>query len=109
MHKGWLLTASVLLSGCASAPDRGTETVRAEWGACIARQVARLDDGRADPVSIAYGAAPGCKTLYADLTEIMVRRNFTEGGQMAMRQQMRDGELELVTAAVLARRRSSAR
>lgn len=94
----WVL----LLAGCATAADK--DAARNAWADCIARAVDRLDDGRTDPVSIAVGVAPQCAGQYQRFSEMMIAENITEGGQANMRRQMRDGEIKLVTSAVLTRR-----
>jgi len=71
--------------------------------------VKRLDDGKTDPVSIAYGIASQCAELYAQLTNIMVSQNITENGQIAMREQMRSGEIKLITSAILTFRAAKAK
>lgn len=70
------------------------------WGDCVAN-VVRLDDGKSDPVSIAYGIAPQRGELHAQLTNIMVSHNITENGQIAMRERMKSGEVQMITSAIL--------
>jgi hypothetical protein len=88
------------LTGCLHTAEE-QEAVRSAWGDCVANAVRRLDDGKSDPVSIAYGVAPQCGELYAQLTNIMVSQNITENGQIAMRGEMRSGEMKLITSAIL--------
>jgi len=64
--------------------------------------VKRLDDGKSDPVSIAYGIAPQRGELYAHLTDIMVSHNIPENGQIAMRERMKSGEVQMITSAIVA-------
>lgn len=97
-----ILFSTALLAACATAQQQ--DSARAAWGTCIAREVDRLDDGKTDPVSIAYGVAPQCAALYNELTQAAVRQYYTEAGQANMRAEMRNGELRLVTAAVVTRR-----
>jgi len=59
-----------------------------------------LDDGKSDPVSIAYGIAPQRGELHAQLTNIMVSHNITENGQIAMRERMKSGEVQMITSAL---------
>jgi hypothetical protein len=96
------------LSGCAGMNGVPNESGRAAatsaYGDCVNQAVSRMDDGKTDPVSMAYGIAPQCAVQYQVLSQIMIRENFTENGQIAMRQQMRDGELRLVTSAIITHR-----
>lgn len=93
---------AIALTACATqAQVDGDRDAR---GDCVRKHVALLDDGKSDPISIAYGVAPSCASLYNELTQDMVHQNITEGGQAAMRERMRDGEIRLITAAVLAHR-----
>jgi hypothetical protein len=96
-----LCFALMTVAGCATTTAVDENTVRADWGDCIMRAVARLDDGKSDPASVAFGIAPQCSVLYARLTEIMVGKNITDQGQAAMRAQMRAGEVQLITSAIL--------
>lgn len=91
-----------MLGGCATAADK--DSVRRAWGDCVAREVDRLDDGRTDPVSVAVGVAPQCAAQYQRLSDAMISENVTRAGQDNMRRQMRDGEIKMITSAVLTRR-----
>jgi len=52
-----VIGAALLLAECASVEDRMAEAKPAldAWSKCIMRAIARLDDGKTDPVSMAYG------------------------------------------------------
>lgn len=97
----------LFLAGCATQGDR--DSARDAYGDCVARAVARLDDGRTDPVSMAVGIAPACAVEYQRLSELMIRSQVTDNSQVDMRRQMRDGEIRLVTAAIIARRAAARR
>jgi hypothetical protein len=92
-----------LLSGCA-ASEQQVDNLNSAWGACIADVVARMDDGKTDPVSLAYGIAPQCAVAYQRLSEAEVSRYITENGQAAQRQLWRDKEVQMITSAVLIHR-----
>lgn len=94
-----------LLAGCASAADK--DRASKEWGDCVAAAVIRLDDGKSDPSSIAYGVAPVCAVQYQRLTDMMVSSNITDVGQAYARQDMRAGEVRLITSAVLIHRQKA--
>jgi hypothetical protein len=59
------------LGGCAG-PDRSGELLDT-WHACIVAAVNRMDDGRTDPISVAYGIQPQC----GDITS----RSFASAGR----------------------------
>jgi hypothetical protein len=94
---------ALALAGCAASQEK-IESARTAWGDCVKREVARVDDGKTDPFSIAYGVAPMCGKLYQELTADVVSQNVTEDGQGNMRRQMSANELRLITSAVLAHR-----
>lgn len=70
------------------------------------RAISRLDDGKTDPASMAYGVSPQCSTEYNRLTEAMISEMSTENGQTYMRGKMADEEVRLTTSAVLSYRAS---
>jgi hypothetical protein len=70
--------------------------------------VSQLDDGKTDPLSIAFGLSPRCAAQYNKLTEIMVRQAWTENGQNYARQIWKDQELKLITSAILTYRSADA-
>lgn len=59
--------AAALLAGCVTADQ--SQGLQAAYADCVAAAVARMDDGRTDPVSLAYGIAPMCAVQYNRLTE----------------------------------------
>lgn len=63
--------------------------------------VARLDDGRSDPTSIAYGLSSQCAVLYQQFSDTMERGAFTENAQAFARRQSREMEMRLITSAIL--------
>lgn len=93
---------AIFLTGCITTGNK--DAAREAWGDCVLHAVQRLDDGRTDPVSIAAGVSPKCAVEYARLSEAMISENFTERGQANMRNLMRDGEIKLITSAVLTHR-----
>jgi hypothetical protein len=90
----------LFIAGCATHQAEQKASLDA-WGDCVMHAVARLDDGKSDPMSIANGIAPGCAVLYQQFTETMVSDNITERGQAAMRDRTRSEELRLITSAIL--------
>jgi hypothetical protein len=100
------LAGVVLLSACSTSgtPTPEENAAMKEWGDCVMAAVIRLDDGRSDPMSIAYGVAPLCGSLYAKATNLAVQQFITENGQANMRQTMKAGELKAITSAVLIHR-----
>lgn len=70
------------------------------------RAVARLDDGKSDPLSIAHGVGPQCASLYATLSQVHLKEFYTEGGRRNMRRLLDEGELKLITSAILTYRAS---
>jgi hypothetical protein len=88
-----------LLAGCATQAE--ITSFRESYGDCVMDAVRRLDDGKTDPVSMAYGIAPRCAVQYAQLSQAMVSQNITERGQAAAQQRMRDNEIKLVTSAIV--------
>lgn len=63
--------------------------------------VMRMDDGKTDPVSLAYGLAPQCAVQYQRFSAAQVSSSFTEGGQAAQRQLWREKEVQMITSAIL--------
>jgi len=75
----------------------------------VARAIARLDDGKSDPVSIAYGIEPSCAVLYEKFTETYLKDFHTFEGQMYMRRKLDGLELQAITADIVTYRASHAR
>jgi hypothetical protein len=46
------------------ATEAEKAAVEQPWTDCVARAINRLDDGKSDPVSIAYRIEPLCAVLY---------------------------------------------
>lgn len=91
-----------LLTGCASR-EQQTAALDA-WRDCIRTAVKRYDDGRTDPVSLAYGIAPNCASLYNEFGSTMMSGMITDKGQDAMRERVRASELRMITNAILENR-----
>ena len=64
----------------------------------------RGDDGKTDPVSLAYGIAPQCAPQYQQFTEAEVGSYITENAQKAQRQLWKEKELQMITSAVIIHR-----
>lgn len=97
-----ILCSAVLLAGCASRAEQSAALD--VWGDCIQQSVRRLDDGKTDPVSLAYGIAPTCSHLYQQFSHAMESGTITERSQAHMRALTKENEIKLVTSAVLAHR-----
>jgi hypothetical protein len=98
-----IVVLAAALAGCA-ASEQQVENLNSAWAACIGDAVARMDDGKTDPVSLAYGIAPQCAGSYQRFSEAEVSNYITENGQRAQRQLWRDKELQMVTSAILIHR-----
>lgn len=103
MRTAATLASMILLAGCAS--EQTQRVALDSWSECVKAAVARMDDGKTDPTSLAYGISPMCAAQYAAFTEQMVRSNITDNGQLYARAEAQRQELRLITAAVLAHRR----
>jgi hypothetical protein len=91
---------ALLLGGCLTT-EAEKSSAKVEYSSCIMAAVARLDDGKSDPVSIAYGVSGQCSVQYNKLSDAMIGDMITENGQAYMRDQMRNNELKLASSAVL--------
>lgn len=99
--RSWLAIGFLLpLAGCITN-ETNKDAARQAYSACTMAAVARLDDGRSDPASVAMGVAGACAGQYAMLSDTMQGDMITVRGQNAMRDQMQSNELRLATAAVL--------
>jgi hypothetical protein len=58
-----LLLLLLACNGCASPAERqaALKVGMDAWSDCVMRAVSRLDDGKSDPMSIAYGVAPNAR------------------------------------------------
>src|SRR5579862_1875341 len=92
-----MVTSAALLSACATASTKDDPAKKALelWGDCVMKAISQMDDGKTDPLSLAYGISPRCGVQYNDYTQIMINENWTEGGQNAARQLAKDDELKL--------------
>jgi hypothetical protein len=99
-----------VLTGCVSpaAPDvkKGASDA---WRDCVMNAVARLDDGRSDALSIAYGVAPACAVQYESLIQVNLTEFSTRQGANNMRRLMKEEELKTIATAILTYRASRAR
>jgi hypothetical protein len=98
-----ILLASFLLSGCITSAEE-TKNLMDVWGDCVMAAVIRMDDGKTDPVSLAYGIAPQCAVQYQQFTSAETGNYITVRGQDAQRQLWRDKEVQMITSAVLIHR-----
>jgi hypothetical protein len=105
------VAVAIVLTGCATDAEiaAARQSAMDAWGDCVMREVARLDDGKSDPLSIAYGIAPACASLYQQVTQTMLIGMTTENSQAYMRRLTSDSELRMITTAILTYRASRAR
>jgi hypothetical protein len=100
-----LVVAAFFLVECATAqPSTRSVAAAKVWGDCVMATVIRMDDGRTDPVSMAYGISPQCAVAYNEWTEAMMAENWTPGGKDAARERARASEIRLITSAILIHR-----
>jgi hypothetical protein len=107
-----LLTAAAFLftTACSHIPtetERETEREAASsaWVDCVVEAVIRFDDGKTDPVSIAYGIAPQCAVQYSQLTRITAQQlSSTQSGRVHILNLMKDDEIKSITSAILIHR-----
>lgn len=99
----WTAVLAVALASCATYEQIQPEinAARDAWSDCIAKAVRRLDDGKTDPISMAYGISPQCAVQYRNLTEQMLRPMNTERSIAAMRETMRTNETKLITSLII--------
>jgi len=103
---------ALILTGCAAteAEKAAADKAIQDWQVCVLRAVAQLDDGRSDPVSIAFAIEPACAGLYEEVIQTSNKGvAITEAGQSYGSRLMKDGELKLITGAILTYRASQAR
>jgi hypothetical protein len=103
-----LAAAGLIVAACSSIDYEPPDVAIAEkeaaedaYNDCVLRSVARLDDGKSDPVSIAHGVQPTCAVLYEKLTQTVVSRATTQKGKDDARAMYKDGEIRAITNAVL--------
>ena len=98
----------LVLAGCASSPATKSElkAVMEPWSDCVWKAVARLDDGKSDPVSVAYGIEPSCAVLYEQVIQTELKgMSATLEIQIYMRRKYEDEELKSITDAILTYRK----
>src|SRR5262249_26678330 len=84
--------------------DRQAET--AGWTDCVNQTVAHYDDGKSDPAGIAQSVQRYCANLYQQLSQTVIREQYTSAGRADATALMKDNELKQITAAVLTYRAS---
>lgn len=98
---GALLGVGMMCAGCITDAQVDAKPLLDAWGDCVASAVLRMDDGKTDPVSIAYAIAPQCAALYQRFSEAEVGNYITENAQRAQRQLWREKEVQMISSAVL--------
>jgi hypothetical protein len=103
----------LLLAGC-SHPATDAEMTAEMTAAnkafvdCVWTATTQLDDGKSDPVSVAYGIEPSCAVQSNQLMNIVLQGARTEAGVLERRQMWPDHELKVVVSAILTYRKSQA-
>jgi hypothetical protein len=102
-----LAAAGLIVAACSEfdydPPDvaiAAKEASESVYNDCVLRSVARLDDGKSDPVSVAYLVQPTCAALYEKLTQTVVSRITTQKGKDDARAMYKDGEIRAITNAI---------
>jgi hypothetical protein len=102
-----VLAAGLIVAACSSIdydpPDVAIAEKEAAQDAhndCVLGSVARLDDGKSDPVSIASEVQPTCAVLYEKLTQTVVNRAKTQKSKDDVRRMYKDGEMRAITNAI---------
>jgi hypothetical protein len=78
------------------------------WVSCVRHAADQLDDGRSDPVSVAFGIEPLCAGLYGQFTEANVAAEATEAAMSDLRRRYASQELPLITTVILTGRAKEA-
>lgn len=91
---------ALALAGCV-ADESAQKAARDAYADCTMAAVARLDDGRSDPASVAMGVAGACAAPYAALTNQVQGGYVTAAGRASARDTMQTNELRMATNAVL--------
>jgi hypothetical protein len=103
-----LAAAGLIVAACSSIDYEPPEVASTEkeaaedaYNDCVLQSVARLDDGKSDPVSIANQVQPTCAVLYEKLTQTVVNRTATQKRKDDARAMYKDGEIRAIANAVL--------
>lgn len=98
------------LTGCVQqgATEAEKRATLHAWISCVRQAADQLDDGRSDPVSIAFGIEPVCAGLYGQFTEAVVASVTTEDAMSDLRRLYASQELPLIATVVLIRRAKEA-
>lgn len=93
------------LTACASySSDAEIAAARQPWLDCVRGAIERLDDGKSDPLSIAYGIAPTCAVPSAELNRVRLKGYVSDCGGACGPAALKEQELQLITASVLSYR-----
>lgn len=93
------------LAGCV-ADEAAQKAARDAYSDCAMAAVARLDDGRSDPASVAMGVSAACAAQYAAVSNQVQSGFVTAAGRASARDTMQTNELRMATNAVLTYRAS---
>jgi hypothetical protein len=98
------------LMGCVQqgVTDGEKHATLSAWVSCVRHAANQLDDGKSDPVSVAFGIEPVCAGLYGQFTEASVVSEDTPGAMSDLRRRYASQELPLITTIVLTGRAKEA-
>jgi hypothetical protein len=91
--------AATTLLGCA-AEGAAVDA----WRDCVMSAIERVDDGKFDPMSVAYGISPMCSTFYDKVRQSQMSGMITQKGQESMSATLKENELRMIVSAILAHR-----
>ncbi len=101
----------LLLAGMnlASATDDAQNAKMADWQNCVSEAALKLDDGKSDALSIAYGIEPACALKYRAWMSPITSLATTAGEGQYAQQVSSDEEIKLLTNMVLQLRAARSR
>jgi hypothetical protein len=97
------------LAGCSQpATDAETAAVNKAFTDCVWTATTQLDDGKSDPVSVAYGIEAACAVQYEQVIQTALKGVMNARSVPVVRQKWEDHELQMIVPAILVYRRSQA-
>lgn len=105
MTRTVLMASLLLATNCSSASKEAEKhSLQQEWQACVLRNIDRFDDGTSDPVIIANRVAAQCVAIHDRLIQTISDETSGDVARANFRDQMNDGEMMLITSALLVHR-----
>lgn len=97
----------LLLAACSHpATDAEMTAVNKAFVDCVWTSTTQLDDGKSDPVSVAYGIEASCGVQSDQAMKILLQGARTAASVVAGREMWEDNELKVVVDAILIYRKS---